>query len=383
MHISIEPYHLVLCSEQTTLSRSIRKKRNWRRKKNLVKMQSNDDDSVDMDIGETPKLILEHEYPNVERYQNPKYSGEIHLKCHFHGINELRDSEIVVSATHYIRGLPFIIIVERKVKRSEPTFFNNNESKRPKLDIIVFKLMINDNNEENWKCKFSVIFNAINNPGIERQFNNKINATLRDTRKSMAHDMDFKYFNNLNKFSFKIDIFAELPTNWCSIDATGFLGLRNEGATCYINALLQSLFAIKKFRQIIYNAPVDPDDINHSFVFGLKYIFYLMESNRMPEVRTLKLIKHFNWEQMTYGNQQDIQEFSRRLIDALNEYLGGTEFMNCLSDMFVGQMQITTECLGTSSSHDEDIWDLQLSIQETSDIQTAFKAYLEPQEIKE
>ncbi|EER08458.1 hypothetical protein Pmar_PMAR013788, partial [Perkinsus marinus ATCC 50983] len=35
-----------------------------------------------------------------------------------------------------------------------------------------------------------------------------------------------------------------------------FVGLRNHGATCYLNGLLQSLYHLGRFREIVYS--VDP-----------------------------------------------------------------------------------------------------------------------------
>ncbi|GFE55445.1 ubiquitin carboxyl-terminal hydrolase family 2 [Babesia ovis] len=43
--------------------------------------------------------------------------------------------------------------------------------------------------------------------------------------------------------------------------ATGFVGLQNHGATCYMNALLQSLYSITKFRKAVYLLNFRPDEM--------------------------------------------------------------------------------------------------------------------------
>jgi ubiquitin C-terminal hydrolase len=42
-------------------------------------------------------------------------------------------------------------------------------------------------------------------------------------------------------------------SNWTSYDSkkeTGMVGLKNQGATCYLNSLLQSLYCTNAFRQV-------------------------------------------------------------------------------------------------------------------------------------
>lgn len=41
----------------------------------------------------------------------------------------------------------------------------------------------------------------------------------------------------------------------------GFVGLKNQGATCYLNSLIQSFFMSPEFRNTILSLPLCNDDI--------------------------------------------------------------------------------------------------------------------------
>lgn len=206
------------------------------------------------------------------------------------------------------------------------------------------------------------------------RFEEKINARLKNTQNSLRYDANFDVVAGLGNFSFNVTIVAEIPSNWSSVKATKHIGLRNEGATCYINLVLQSLFQITRFREIVFNSPLDEDDVDFLFISALKYIFYLMKTMRLPEVRTVKLIELFSWEQMT--TPFNIHELIRRLIEELDKYLKGTEYANCLSELFAGQIKTTTVCNGTASIKLDAFWDLTLPVDENADIQKAIESYL-------
>lgn len=317
------------------------------------------------------KIEVKFIHPNLENYPNQYFSGQVYLKCNINNIAKLTETESLVTPSAMIRGLPFVLIVTRIAAES-----------KPKSDTLRFQLLVNDNFKEEWKCRFAALFRADDAETNER-FQRKINLTLKDTRKSLHYDANFDTIAALGTFLFDVSIAADLPSNWSSIEATNYIGLRNEGATCYINSVLQSLFQITRFRDIVFNAPFDADDVDFSFIFALKYIFYLMQSHRLPEVRTKKLIELFNWEQMTTSNQQDVHEFVRRLIEELDKYLKGTEYANSLSDLFAGQTKTITRYADMESTHLDVFWDLTLSVHENADIQEAIESYLKPEEINE
>jgi len=52
-----------------------------------------------------------------------------------------------------------------------------------------------------------------------------------------------------------------------------YIGLYNEGTTCYLNSLLQSLFINREFRRAVYKMPTDLKD-HASIPFCLQRIFY-------------------------------------------------------------------------------------------------------------
>lgn len=68
-----------------------------------------------------------------------------------------------------------------------------------------------------------------------------------------------------------------------------YQGLVNEGTTCYLNSLLQTLFFLGVFRNAVYQMSPDNDVVN-----CLQRIFYNLETTKEP-VRTSELLVAFGW----------------------------------------------------------------------------------------
>lgn len=163
---------------------------------------------------------------------------------------------------------------------------------------------------------------------------------------------------------------------------TGFIGLKNHGATCYLNGLLQSYFHIGKFREIVYQMKDDERDVHSrkdrgsdsgcespsggtrmSLPLALQSVFLKLESSETP-VNTIELTRAFGWDSMDAFTQHDVQELARILCDKLEERLKGTTMDRAIQNLFEGQVENYIECMDIDykSTKQEAFYDIPLNV---------------------
>ena len=160
---------------------------------------------------------------------------------------------------------------------------------------------------------------------------------------------------------------------------TGYVGLNNQGATCYLNSLLQSYFTTSCFRKLVYKIPTTGSSSGSSSVpLALQRIFYLLSTSQYP-VGTMELTKSFGWDSSDAFTQHDVQELNRILMDKLETAMKGTAIENSLNDIFVGKMKSYIKCVNVEyeSSRTEDFWDIQLNVRGFRNLQQSFQNYIE------
>lgn len=104
--------------------------------------------------------------------------------------------------------------------------------------------------------------------------------------------------------------------NYDSKAMTGYVGLKNQGATCYMSSLLQSLFFTNYFRKSVFDIPTADDEPSKSVALALQRVFYQMATSPSA-VDTTELTKSFGWTSLESFMQHDVQEFNRVLQDNL------------------------------------------------------------------
>ncbi|XP_053324952.1 ubiquitin carboxyl-terminal hydrolase 24 [Spea bombifrons] len=104
---------------------------------------------------------------------------------------------------------------------------------------------------------------------------------------------------------------------------SGFVGLKNGGATCYMNAVFQQLYMQPGLPEALLSMEDETDNPDDSVFYQVQSLFgHLMESKLqyyVPE-NFWKIFKMWNKE-LYVREQQDAYEFFTSLIDQMDEYL--------------------------------------------------------------
>jgi ubiquitin carboxyl-terminal hydrolase 7 len=147
------------------------------------------------------------------------------------------------------------------------------------------------------------------------------------------------------------------------LERAKFIGLKNQGATCYLNALLQTLFFTNKLRNAVYMMPTENDDPTKSVALGMQRIFYDLQFSD-TSIDTDSLTTSFGWDSIDSLYQHDVQEFSRILLDKLEEKMKGTPADGTIQSLFCGIIRSYIKCVDVpfESSRDEDFYDIQLNV---------------------
>ncbi|SAM09673.1 hypothetical protein [Absidia glauca] len=126
--------------------------------------------------------------------------------------------------------------------------------------------------------------------------------------------------------------------NYDSKKETGYVGIKNQGATCYMNSLLQSLYCTNLFRKAVYQIPTVYEDPTKSVALALQRLFY----------------------QLQYATDSDTSS-------------GGT-----IKQLFVGKMKSYIKCIDVDyeSSRVEDFYDIQLNVMGCKDVLDSFHDYI-------
>lgn len=146
-----------------------------------------------------------------------------------------------------------------------------------------------------------------------------------------------------------------------------FVGLSNQGATCYLNGLLQTLFMTPEFRRAVYRWRYSTElhgKKESSIPYQLQCLFGCLQMGRRRAVDTVGLTKSFDWDGGEVYQQQDVQEMTRVLFDQLEKDFKATPLEDIINQLYAGQQVDYLRCIDADyeREHVDTFLDFSLAI---------------------
>ncbi|XP_050346295.1 ubiquitin carboxyl-terminal hydrolase 7-like isoform X1 [Nymphalis io] len=293
-------------------------------------------------------------------------------------ISQLREQ--VLSPPCYVRCLPWKILV---LVRNTTT-----PDRQPQKALGIFLQCNGDCDSPGWSCyglgELKLLSHKPDGEHLCRKLHHMYHCKEDDW--GFAHFISWKNlidpdngFVKDDSITIEAHVVAEAPhgVSWDSKKHTGYIGLKNQGATCYMNSLLQTLFFTNVLRKAVYKIPTVGDDSSRSVAFALQRVFYDLQFSDKT-VATKKLTKSFGWETLDSFMQHDVQEFLRVLLDKLENKMKGTVVEGTVPKLFEGKMTSFIKCknVNCTSTRVETFYDIQLSVKGKNNIYESFNDYI-------
>ncbi|KFW64861.1 Ubiquitin carboxyl-terminal hydrolase 40 [Pygoscelis adeliae] len=170
-------------------------------------------------------------------------------------------------------------------------------------------------------------------------------------------------------------------------DFTNLSGIKNQGGTCYLNSLLQTLLFTPEFREALFSlGPEELGTLDDSskktdtkvriIPLQLQRLFAQLLLLDQQAASTTDLTESFGWNsnevQITIG-QHDVQELNRILFSALETSLVGTSGHDLINRLYHGIVvnQIVCKECKNISERQEDFLDLTVAVKGIAGLEEA------------
>eukprot|EP00607_Mallomonas_marina_P009488 CAMPEP_0182419046 /NCGR_PEP_ID=MMETSP1167-20130531/3430_1 /TAXON_ID=2988 /ORGANISM="Mallomonas Sp, Strain CCMP3275" /LENGTH=1043 /DNA_ID=CAMNT_0024593625 /DNA_START=106 /DNA_END=3237 /DNA_ORIENTATION=+ len=119
--------------------------------------------------------------------------------------------------------------------------------------------------------------------------------------------------------------------------ASGFVGLTNQGATVYLNSLIQTLYNTTAFRNAIFKYKGDAQVVKE-----FQRLFSTLRLSDSCATATTGLTTSLGWTSVEFFEERDAEEIISLLVDALGTASG--ELKVDLGGLFQGNKKVTMTC---------------------------------------
>ncbi|XP_051884676.1 ubiquitin carboxyl-terminal hydrolase 40 isoform X2 [Pristis pectinata] len=168
--------------------------------------------------------------------------------------------------------------------------------------------------------------------------------------------------------------------------ACNLSGIKNQGGTCYLNSLLQTLLYTPEFRESLFAlGPEELGDLSEKdkpeskvrvIPLELQRLFAQLLLADQLAASTSDLTDSFGWTSNEETSQHDVQELNRILFSALESSLVGTSGHDLINRLYHGIVVNKIFCKECSniSERQEDFLDLTVAVKDVSGLEESLYA---------
>uniref|UniRef100_A0A8R1EUT7 Ubiquitin carboxyl-terminal hydrolase n=1 Tax=Caenorhabditis japonica TaxID=281687 RepID=A0A8R1EUT7_CAEJA len=336
-----------------------------------------------------PMAVSTHDIPVFNEAFDP-YGPEGFLALDIDTFSKFmqRTDNRAMSKPTIVRGIPWrILAICRSQQGNRHSVGSRNKTNHN------FGFFLQCNNDDilqkrgMWRCYGSATLEVLNadGPSIQKKIHHSFHNSEvdwgfsnYDNYETLISPKEGYVVNDTIKLRcrFTADVPSGANYMWDSKHHTGCIGLRNQGATCYMNSILQAFYFTTGFRRAVYNMEVGTEPNESNIVLAMQRVFYELQMSN-EAVETNSLTRAFGWDKLDAFNQHDVQEFCRVLLDNLETKMKGTSEEKSIPNLFRGNMKSFIKCTDVEyeSSRTESFYDVQLNVLGMDSLERAFEAY--------
>jgi ubiquitin C-terminal hydrolase len=175
----------------------------------------------------------------------------------------------------------------------------------------------------------------------------------------------------------------------------GYVGIKNLGCICYMNAMLQQFFLIPSFKFSLlqiddkknFTFSEENKDIDDNLLHQLQKMFTFLELSDRVSYNPSDFcfaFKDFTGRRTNLTQQQDAQEFLGRIFDLLEFGIKSTENKYLLQSVFGGKTCSQLECkeCGTKKRNYEDFFNLSLEVKNMKTVKNSLDKFISEEKIE-
>jgi len=164
---------------------------------------------------------------------------------------------------------------------------------------------------------------------------------------------------------------------------TGYVGLKNLGCICYINACLQQLFMIPKLRANVLAVDTDKEeDKKESLLYQFQYLMAALQETEKQYYNPFDFcysFKDFDGNPTNVSIQDDAGGFMTRLVDSIHEKLKGGPYAHAFADVMGGAF--SHELIGKGCPHykerEEEFFAVTLPVENKKNIHESLQSFVQ------